>query len=345
MGSKQDPHRSYGQKIITLFVKLLFTRDEYSLSELAAQLRCSKQSVLRLLDDLQRAYRLELEERREGNRKYIRLRRPERIPPPMTLSDSEYHLLLMCRDFTAHLMGQEQFAEATRALEKSQALLAGDGRRSDGHFAVFRPGTIDYTPQQAAIRTLVEAMEARRIVELEYHALDEPRPKTLCVKPLKLFAHREALYLHARLARRPGRRVRAAEYDPLLAVHRIRAASLTERRYEFPRDYDFDAVFNRHFGVIKGEPFEVEIEFKESAARYAAERTWSPDQRLEWTAPDVLRLTFRCTSEWELLAWVFSFRERARLVRPDWLVARFHETLAAIRANYDHAAGGGARRR
>ena len=130
MGSKQDPHRSYGQKIITLFVKLLFTRDEYSLGELARQLSCSKQSVLRLLDDLQRAHRLELEERREGNRKYIRLRRPERIPPAMTLSDSEYNLLLMCRDFTAHLLGAEMFAEATRALEKSQALLAGDGRRS-----------------------------------------------------------------------------------------------------------------------------------------------------------------------------------------------------------------------
>ncbi len=345
MGSKQDPHRSYGQKIITLFVKLLFTRDEYSLGELARQLSCSKQSVLRLLDDLQRAHRLELEERREGNRKYIRLRRPERIPPAMTLSDSEYNLLLMCRDFTAHLLGAEMFAEATRALEKSQALLAGDGRRSDGHFAVFRPGTIDYTPQQGAIRTIVQGLEERRIVALEYQALDEPRPKALCVKPLKLFSHREAMYLHARLARRPGQRVRAAEYDPLLAVHRIRAATLTERRYAFPRDYDFDAVFNRHFGVIKGEPFEVEIEFRESAARYAAERIWSPNQRLEWTAPDVLRLTFSCTSEWELLAWVFSFRERARLIRPDWLVARFHETLAAIRANYDDAAGGGARGR
>ncbi len=38
MGSKQDPHRSYGQKIITLFVKLLFTREEYSLSEPAGKI-------------------------------------------------------------------------------------------------------------------------------------------------------------------------------------------------------------------------------------------------------------------------------------------------------------------
>lgn len=38
MGSKQDPHRSYGQKIITLFVKLLFTRDEYSLGEPAGKI-------------------------------------------------------------------------------------------------------------------------------------------------------------------------------------------------------------------------------------------------------------------------------------------------------------------
>ncbi|HQK86961.1 MAG TPA: hypothetical protein PLU25_04970, partial [Acidobacteriota bacterium] len=141
MPQKQDSFRSYGEKIISLFVRLLFTREEYSLTRLAELLQCSKQTVLRLLDDLKRAYRIELEERYEGNRKFVKLHRPAHRPLPMTLSEMEFNLLLMCRDFTAHLLGEPLFQEATRALEKSQALLPGDGTRSERHFAVFRPGT------------------------------------------------------------------------------------------------------------------------------------------------------------------------------------------------------------
>jgi len=106
MPPKKESYRSYGERIIGLFVRLLFTREEYSLTRLTELLQCSKQTVLRLLDDLQRSYQVELEERRLGNRKFVKLRRPEGRPLPRTLSEMEFNLLLMCRDFTAHLLGE-----------------------------------------------------------------------------------------------------------------------------------------------------------------------------------------------------------------------------------------------
>ncbi len=334
MPPKKESYRSYGERIIGLFVRLLFTREEYSLTRLAELLQCSKQTVLRLLDDLQRSYQVELEERRLGNRKFVKLRRPEGRPLPRTLSEMEFNLLLMCRDFTAHLLGEELFQEATRALEKSQALLAGDGTRSERHFAVFRPGTIDYTPHQATIKTLIQAMEEHRILKLEYKALEEPRAKVLYVKPLKVFSHRETMYIHARLARKPGQRGPAPDYEPLLAVHRIQAAALTDRRYEFPKEYDFEAAFNQHFGLVKQNVFEVEAEFYGSAATFAAERTWSPDQRLKWIAPHTLRITFTASSEWEVLAWILSFRDGARLLQPDSLRERLKDNLRTMTEYY-----------
>jgi len=334
MPPKKESYRSYGERIIGLFVRLLFTREEYSLTRLTELLQCSKQTVLRLLDDLQRSYQVELEERRLGNRKFVKLRRPEGRPLPRTLSEMEFNLLLMCRDFTAHLLGEELFQEATRALEKSQALLAGDGTRSERHFAVFRPGTIDYTPHQTIIKTLIQAMEERWILKLEYKALEEPRAKILYVKPLKVFSHRGTMYIHARLARKPGQRGPAPDYEPLLAVHRIQAAALTDRRYEFPKDYNFEVAFNRHFGLIKKEVFEVEAEFYGSAATFAAERTWSPDQRLRWLNPDTLRIVFSASSEWEILAWILSFREGARLIRPAFLVKRLQQILGKMATFY-----------
>ena len=206
--------------------------------------------------------------------------------------------------------------------------------RSERHFAVFRPGTIDYTPHQATIKALIQAMEERRILKLEYKALEEPRAKTLYVKPLKVFSHRETIYLHARLARKPGQRGPAPDYEPLLAVHRIQATALTDRRYEFPKDYDFEVAFNQHFGLVKQNVFEVEAEFYGSAATFAAERTWSPDQHLRWLNPNTLRIVFTASSEWEIQAWILSFRDGARLLRPKQLVDQLIRVLQNTRDLY-----------
>ena len=48
MPAKIDLYKSYGEKLIGLFVKLLFSGEKYSLTELAQMFSCSKQTVLRL---------------------------------------------------------------------------------------------------------------------------------------------------------------------------------------------------------------------------------------------------------------------------------------------------------
>ena len=107
MGEKIDIYRSYGQKLISLFVRLLFSGESYSLTELSRMLDCSKQTVLRLLNDITMAYGVNIEESMRGNRKYVCIQRPDRIPATNSLTEMELSLLHMCRNFTAHLPGQE----------------------------------------------------------------------------------------------------------------------------------------------------------------------------------------------------------------------------------------------
>ena len=71
MANKIDAYRTYGQKLIKLFVKLLFTGERYSLTELSQMLGCSKQTVLRLLNDIQRGYLIDIKEEYEQKKKYI----------------------------------------------------------------------------------------------------------------------------------------------------------------------------------------------------------------------------------------------------------------------------------
>ena len=334
MARKMDIYSSYGQKLISLFVRLLFSGESYSLTELARMLNCSKQTVLRLLDDISAGYKMEIEESRQGNRKYVRLKRPGRAVPISTLSEMEMQVLQMCRQFTAHLLGRELFEEATRALLKSQALLGTAREPSSAHFAAFRSGTIDYTPYHDTIQTLIEAMEAKKVCKISYQAVEENRAKTFYIKPLKIFSYRDALYLHAQKAMDPGRRFRAPEFDPLLAVHRMKDVEMTERKFEFPQNYDFEKIFNRTFGIIKQETFEVEAEFTGWAAKYAAERIWSPDQKITRVGPETIRLTFSASSEAEVISWLLSFGGEAKLLRPDWLVEGVRNAIEAMRLVY-----------
>ncbi|MEE4609087.1 MAG: hypothetical protein V2L15_09380 [Desulfobacteraceae bacterium] len=47
-----------------------------------------------------------------------------------------------------------------------------------GHYATYRPGTIDYTPQHDNIRALIQAMEERKICLVSYQNIMADKPKT-----------------------------------------------------------------------------------------------------------------------------------------------------------------------
>lgn len=321
MGEKLDIYMSYGQKLISLFVRLLFSRESYSLTELSRMLGCSKQTVLRLLNDITMAYNVNIDETMQGNRKYVSIKKPGRPTTPAPVTEKELQLLYMCRDFTAHLLGKNLFEEVTKALFKNQALLP-EGCVCASNFAVYRPGSIDYTNHHSSICTLIEAMEKRKVCRITYQAILEEKPKSFYIKPLKIFSHHDTVYLHARKAKTPGKPYRTPDFDPLLAIHRVRKVELTERSFEPDEKYDFEKIYNRHFGIIKNGAFQVEVEFTGWAARYVSERVFSPDQKIIKKGKNRIRLIFTASSEPELISWVLSFADEARLIGPEWLMKK-----------------------
>jgi len=177
------------------------------------------------------------------------------------------------------LLGQDFVDKATIALEKSHALLPNESSITKEHFRTFIPGSIDYTPHSKSIQTLIDSMDKSLVCKISYQSWAAESSKTIYIEPLKLFSFKETLYLHARRAIDPEIKGMKSEYDPLLAVHRIKKVELTRRKFEFPTNYNFAEIFNKSFGIIKEEVFEVEVEFSGFAASYVAERIWSPDQK------------------------------------------------------------------
>jgi predicted DNA-binding transcriptional regulator YafY len=245
----------------------------------------------------------------------------------------------MCQAFARHLLGEAHYKEATQALLKSRALLPRGAGTLKQHFASFRSGTIDYTQHQETVRALIEAMDEKRVCKVTYQAIWDGRAKTFYVKPLKLFSHKDTVYLHSRMARYPGKRYKEPDFDPLLAVHRIKKVEKTERPYAFPKDYDFEKTFNKAFGVIKEDSFKVNVEFTGWAGRFVSERIWSPDQKLTRKKDGTVRLTFTTSSEPEFISWLLSFGEEAKLLRPAWLVKRVKEVVEEMVSAYGGGVG------
>lgn len=334
MPAKRDPDRTPGEKLIRLFTLLLFSGRRYSLTDLAERLGCSKQTVLRYVAALDGAYEVKVRSEREGNRVYFSLPRPAGYAGILSYTPREIALLHMCKAFTETLLGREQFRQAAGAVERTGRLL-GEGEEIPASvFGAYRPGSIDYTPHQETLQTLLEAWRGKRVCEVRYRGLQAPRSKLFRIKPLKIFSHNGTIYVHAQRAPDPGRKVRKWAYDPLLVLHRIREARITRGVFEVPPSYDFEAVFNRHFGVIKDRAFPVTLELRGWAARFAAERMWSPDQKVREKAGGVVVLTFTASSEEETVSLVLSFGALARVLAPERLAGRVREEAAAIAARY-----------
>lgn len=190
MGEKRELNRSYGQKLISLFVRLLFSGESYSLTVLSRMLECSKQTVLRL-NDIDLSYNVKLEQSRIGNRHYYSIRRPERPSPLLSISEMELSVLQMCRDFTSQLLGKQLFEEATRAILKSQALVPGRKRElHQGILPLFARALSTTKPHHNTIHTVIEAMRDNRVCKIGYQSITEPKPKTFNIAPLKLFSHK-----------------------------------------------------------------------------------------------------------------------------------------------------------
>jgi predicted DNA-binding transcriptional regulator YafY len=334
MAEKLDPYRSYGQKLISLFARLLFSGEAHSLAELSRMLGCSKQTVLRLVDDIRRSYGIEIEESFKGRRKFFKIRKASGNIPEAEMTYNEMMVLQMCRAFTEHLLGRRLFEEAAIALGKSRKFLKDQTDTTSGHFASLIPGTIDYTPHHETIQRIVKAMDGKRVCKVAYRSVMARRAKSFFIKPFKLFSHRDTIYLHAGLARPPGKPYREPDFNPLLAVHRIRTIDITNRSFTTPDDYDFERDFNQTFGIVKEEAFEVEVDFSGWAANYVAERSWSPGQKIIKRRDGSIKLKFTASSEPEILSWVLSFGKNAKLLKPLSLKRQTVAIIESTLSNY-----------
>jgi len=333
MPRKQND-KTYGEKLIRLFAQLLFSNDKYSLNQLVKMLECSKPTIIRLVRDIQQVYGAQIEDTISGRERFISMKKTRRPQPAQCLTADEVNLLQMCKAFTEHLVGSDLNAIVQSGILKSKQLLPEGVDTFTDLFSSFQHGTVDYTDHQHAIITIIQARQELKVCCITYQAMLDAAPKTYYIKPLRIFSHNNTLYLLAQKAKTPGKAYKTPKYNPLLAVHRIREIEKTDIAFEYPKNFSFEKVFNKSYGLMKDEQFSVTVRLTGWARQFMRERTWSVDQKIKENKDDSTDITFTGSSESEVISLILSLRENARIIKPKWLVEEIKIKINSICQTY-----------
>jgi predicted DNA-binding transcriptional regulator YafY len=328
MPHKRDSDASPGQKLIGLFALLLFSGRSYSLSELSERFRCSKQTVARMIEEIERSHGAEVLRTKEGRERFFQVAAP-RQRPRAALTPEQLGQLVLCRDLVTRILPRDMRESLDDALLKTTALLPD----FDGRSAAFQPlaqvavkGMIDYSPFQDILAKLIDSMRSKSVCEVKYQSLAGNGPRTHHFAPFRLLAHREALYA---LGWKVNGRGAVETIGPMmLAVHRIRGAEWTRR--DFGHLPEPEMPDPGAFGIVQGEPFRVRVRFDAQVAQYVRERIWSADQAIEELEGGGVELEFTANNEEEVVSWVLSFGGHAEVAEPHRLIERYSEVVSYI---------------
>ncbi len=316
MAKKKNDDASPSEKVIGLYGLLLFTGRKYTLSELANKFRCSKQTILRMIETIERSHTLCLVSEIENGRRVFWIDSPKR-KLNISLQPQSVRYLNLCKDMVGSLLPEGIRNEIERTIEMSESLVtkqAVEHGCTHSPCAVTGKGTVNYDLYQSQIEILLEAIEHRLICRVAYQKADASHPQEYLFAPDRLHTRNSALYVE-------GWRVTNSdtpeiEYEQTFAVHRITKIETTESSFDFGMK---QRSVPQYFGFGFSEPFQVKAKFEPSAASYVSERQWSSEQQIEKLTDGSILITFTAQSYLEVLSWILSFGSAAELLEPEEL--------------------------
>ena len=333
MPQKWNSNAKPAEKLLAVYTTLLLSGRAISLTELSKQLECSKQTVARLITQLEAAKFGKLLSCKQGKESVYRLERPKNLPKLSLNAEGLQHLAL-CKDFLLHLLPATVRETITTTLEQASAYLP-DGAPRPATSATgesISKGRIDYSAHEQTFRTIVQAIEQQKVCVVGYKQALHHAPKQFEFAPKRLVAYREAFHIHGWTVSEKGTAQPLFETPTTLALHRLQSVTLSRRKTgHLP---DVQDAHTGNFGVMDGEPFTVRVKFSCNAATYVAERIWSDDQKITMNKDGSLTLSMSARSDYELISWVLSFGDAAELLSPKGLREKLAGQVQRLGARY-----------
>ena len=309
MPKKRNADDLPGDKLLTLYQRLTLHGKRHFQADIARDLRCSPQSVTRMIAIVARNLgpKAQIDSGLENRRRYYRIV-SKSDEGSFGFSFEELHFLAICRDIAAPGLPQGVADRIDRTL-RTLALILGetDNRSLTGVPISFHSkGFIDYSRHSQIIATLRRAIEKRQVCTVVYKAAGRQDAEEYRYAPGRIIAAGGTLYCTGyRLAE--GSILK--ERPTVFSIHRISEINPTGEYFGFvAADAEVGA-----FGLAWHKPKRVSVRIDGKAADYVRDRIWSVDQTIEERDDGSIILTVATTAENELNAWIGSFCGLARI--------------------------------
>ena len=311
MSPKKYSDATPGEKLLRLFRKLMVDGRRHYQLDLAKEFQCSTQTIIRMIGEIESVIGTNLELGIENRKRWYQLK-----PLPrrhLGLKFEELRYLSICRDLAENILPEQIRNRIDDTIFNLSVLMADDKafaereKAQKTQFVFNSKGRIDYTPHFDKIEKLVHAAEERRICLVRYKASGKQKDKEHRFAPGSIVAMSGALYAFGAGVTEDYQNMR---HPTNMAIHRIVDVTLTDKRFAFALP-EYDPAT---FGLPWHEPRMFRIRFKSGkTADYVRERIWADEQKMEEADDGGLLLSITTRSEPELLAWVRSFGEEARI--------------------------------
>jgi len=231
---------------------------------------------------------------------------------PIALTLTEQMALYFSKGLFKPLQGSPIYESLESAIQKIGSQLPAQSfsflRGLENALAVRTFGFKDYTRSKQTIEAMTRAVFHKYRVRLRYQSPRDSKPTERELDPYRLWYVSNALYVVGHDHLRNDMRV--------FAVDRIRSVTLTNRRFEIPEDFDFEAFTRSAFNIIWGDAQEVNIRFSALQAPYIRERSWHPSQKIETEPDGSIILTLRVADLGEVKFWLIGFGAEAEVLEP-----------------------------
>jgi hypothetical protein len=310
MPFKIDPDSTPGVKLLRMFRKLMLDGRRHFQMDLASELQCSPQTIIRLAGEIEAVIGASLESGLENRRRWYQIKTISRSR--LGLDFEELRYLSVCRDLAASTLPEQVRARVDDTIFNLSMLMADQGfaereKAQKAQFIFFGKGRIDYTPHFEHIEKLLQAAEEKRICLVRYKASGKDEAREHRFAPGRMVSMNNALYVTGATVTEDFRELR---HSINLAIHRLTDVILTERNFSFR----LPEIEPNTFGLPWHESKTFRIRFKKGkAADYVRERLWAGEQKIEDTEDGGVLLELSGRSEPEIMAWVRSFGNEAEL--------------------------------
>ena len=328
-----------GRNLIKLLkaIELLSKPEGAKVGELIDQLGIDRRSVYRLLDVIQDldfpAYSEKDDLGREVRWKfhgwYLK-KLPNMKIPDVYLTVPEIISLYLLRSEGSLLKGTELEKQTRSAFGKLAMFLPTDAlSRLDKIKALFVSASKyvkDYSGKEDLIERLMDAMIKNETCRVEYHSFHDDKTKNFKIDPLHFFEKDGGLYIL----------VNTTDFGDIrtLAVERIQKIGRTGQSFEYPKDFDAEALLESAFDMVYGDPIDVKIWFSADQARYIKERRWSKNQKIEDQEDGSIILTMATSGWWDIKRWVLSYGSEAKVLEPEALRQEIADELEVAKQLY-----------